>query len=135
MAAGVFELGFGGPQVPLSQVIREREAQVAGEQQHLFIPGRQPAQQVSGLGLFDPGSAWIVRQPAEQGAFPPIQQRVEDIGRNLDQIRLPRPVGGGVELVERIQRRLRPGVVGVGLLGGDEFPGDVRPTERLLARA
>ncbi len=68
--AGNLELCFDGSQISLRLVVGEADPEIAGEQQHLFVPGAQPGQKVSSLGLPGPVAAWVGRQTAQQSVFP-----------------------------------------------------------------
>jgi hypothetical protein len=71
-------------------------------------------------------------QPAQDRVLPAVEQRAGHLGRDQGQALIAGLVSGGVQAQQRRTRLLGPNLVGVGLGGGGQLPGQVGviPTSR-----
>ena len=103
--------------------------QVPREQQHLGVTITQALEQVAGLGLATPGCSAVFGEPDPQALAPPVEQRIARFPEGSPKLPVTGLMGGGVEPVRGTQRLLGPGLVRVGLAGGDQFAADVRAAQ------
>lgn len=73
--------------VAFGLVVGEGHGEVAGEAQDLLVAVAEPLQQVAGLALFAAVVSWVGGQPAPHGVRPAVEQRAEDLRRDLRQAR------------------------------------------------
>jgi hypothetical protein len=128
-----FHLSFGRAEVAFGLVSGEGDGEIAGEAQHVGLPVAQAFQEVAGLGLFAAGSRWVFGQTDEDGVSPGVQQWVGNLRRDLRSALVPGVVGGGVEREQGVDGLAGPVLAGIGFAGGEEFAGDVRPAQGMVA--
>jgi hypothetical protein len=102
-----------------------------GAAQHLVCAVAQTFQEVSGLGLFPTRGSGVQGQTHGDGLGEEGQVEPGDLGWDVLLAGGARPVRGGVERQQRIPGLARPDLAGVRLVGGGQFPVDVRAAQRV----
>lgn len=107
-SAGDFLLGFGRAQVAFGVVGGGRDAQVAGEPQHVIAAVAEAFQQVAAGVLFAASAAGDLGQSGQDAVPEGVDERAGDVGWDSGQALVPRPVAGVDQPAQRIGELARP---------------------------
>jgi hypothetical protein len=117
MSPGTSLLGLGRPQIALGLVGGGRDAQVAGETQHVVLPVAEDFEQVAAWVLFAAGAAGDIGQPGQHAVAEGVDERGGDVAGNRGQALIPRLVGGVDQPAQGIGDLARPDRLRVGFGG------------------